>query len=152
MRNDYLLQANIQDHPTVQYSKAHVGWKERVSSLVNYPKIRESEKFMKTVVLPTLMEVAKELCKQGLDAKVTQQEHQKISLVVERNNVENFKYSIRLRKFSAPEYATETDNDYYRAEVYLLQGGQQYDVMGYTKDQIIADILINTNGICNLSI
>ncbi len=141
LRNDYLLQANIQDHPTVQYSKAHISWKDRVSSLVNYPKIKESEKFMQDIVLPTLKEIAVEMCKQGLNAKVTQQESQKISLVVERNNVENFNYSIRLRKFSAPEYATETDNDYYRAEVYLLQGGQQYDVMGYTKEQIIADIL-----------
>lgn len=30
---------------------------------------------------------------------------------------------------------------YYRAEVYLKEGGQDYDVMGWTIDQLIADII-----------
>ena len=33
------------------------------------------------------------------------------------------------------------DTLYYRAEVYLEQGGQHYDVMGYTEDQILADVV-----------
>ncbi|MNV94388.1 High-affinity choline transport protein [compost metagenome] len=30
---------------------------------------------------------------------------------------------------------------YYRAEVHLSEGSQDYDLMGYTKEQIINDIL-----------
>src|SRR5699024_11411282 len=30
---------------------------------------------------------------------------------------------------------------YYRAEVYLNEGGQDYDVMGWTEDEVIGDIL-----------
>ncbi|NLP32985.1 MAG: choline transporter, partial [Oligella ureolytica] len=34
------------------------------------------------------------------------------------------------------------DNEiYYRAEVYLIEGGQDYDIMGWTKEGVIADIL-----------
>jgi choline/glycine/proline betaine transport protein len=141
LRNDYLLQTNVQEHPTVQYSQAHISWRDRIHALSNYPRRRESEKFMRQVVHPTLTDVAIEMCKQGLEARITEPDTDHIRLVVERNNVENFSYSIRLQKFVAPEYETDTDNDYYRAEVYLLQGGQQYDVMAYTKEQIIADVL-----------
>nr|WP_068439476.1 hypothetical protein [Providencia heimbachae] len=42
---------------------------------------------------------------------------------------------------------TENDDDksekqrYYRAEIHLKEGGQDYDVMGWAKEQIIHDIL-----------
>ena len=137
LRNDYLLQENVQEHPTVQYAQANISWKDRVSSLVHYPRLRESERFMRQVALPTLKELAIEMCIQGLDAKISQEEHQKISLVVEQNNVENFQYSIRLRKFGAPEYAAETDNDYFRAEVYLLKEGSNMMLWAIPKNKLL---------------
>lgn len=30
---------------------------------------------------------------------------------------------------------------YFRADVYLLEGGQDYDIMGWSKEDVIADIL-----------
>jgi choline/glycine/proline betaine transport protein len=40
------------------------------------------------------------------------------------------------------EVATgDSDKVYYRAEVHLSQGGQDYDVMGWSKDQVITDIV-----------
>ena len=32
-------------------------------------------------------------------------------------------------------------SSYYRAEVFLENGGQMYDIMGYTQEQVIADII-----------
>jgi hypothetical protein len=37
---------------------------------------------------------------------------------------------------------------YYRAEVYLKEGGQNYDVMGWNQEQLINDILTSTKNIC----
>jgi choline/glycine/proline betaine transport protein len=37
--------------------------------------------------------------------------------------------------------ARRKQDRYYRAEVQLLEGGQDYDVMGYSKEQIITDVL-----------
>ena len=34
-----------------------------------------------------------------------------------------------------------TDSSYYGAEVHLREGGQDYDIMGWNKEQIISDIL-----------
>ncbi len=33
------------------------------------------------------------------------------------------------------------DEKYFRAEVHLREGGQNYDVMGWTRDQITTDVL-----------
>ncbi|MFN6882571.1 choline transporter, partial [Proteus mirabilis] len=35
----------------------------------------------------------------------------------------------------------DEEHKYYRAEIHLKEGGQDYDVMGWTKEQIIHDIL-----------
>ena len=64
-----------------------------------------------------------------------------MKITVEKEGVENFAYGIRLREFVLPNYVDEKHKNYFRAEVFLSQGGQQYNVMGYTKEQIIADIL-----------
>ncbi len=64
----------------------------------------------------------------------------------------NFLYEVRLRYYIQPSFAlsgmgTETDEEkseeqrYYRAEIHLKEGGQDYDVMGWAKEQIIHDIL-----------
>lgn len=44
-----------------------------------------------------------------------------------------------MRSFEVPDYVPEKNNAFYRAEVFLRNGGQNYDVYGYTKDQIVAD-------------
>jgi choline/glycine/proline betaine transport protein len=40
-----------------------------------------------------------------------------------------------------PNYADDKNDDYYRAEVFLLRGGQRYDILSYSQDQIIADAI-----------
>ena len=65
----------------------------------------------------------------------------------------DFVYGVRARRFAAPSFAMgglrgkrgkseqNRDRSHYRAEVYLREGGQQYNVVGYTKSQLIGDIL-----------
>jgi choline/glycine/proline betaine transport protein len=37
---------------------------------------------------------------------------------------------------------TMKDSDlFYRAEVHLAEGGQDYDIMGWTREQVVLDIL-----------
>ncbi|MNC79904.1 High-affinity choline transport protein [compost metagenome] len=35
----------------------------------------------------------------------------------------------------------DEERKYFRAEVHLLEGGQDYDVMGWSRDEVIDDIL-----------
>ncbi|BBU97396.1 hypothetical protein BML2496_32790 [Providencia rettgeri] len=64
----------------------------------------------------------------------------------------NFFYEFLLRYYIQPAFAlagmgTESDDEksevqrYYRAEIHLKEGGQDYNVMGWEKEQIIHDIL-----------
>ncbi|WP_311567408.1 BCCT family transporter [Photobacterium arenosum] len=142
LRNDYMLQNSIQTHNTsVQYTQASVSWKSRISAMVNHPKQDEAENFMTSTAIPALKNLVEEMKLQGLAVKLQVLDESRVRLVVEKEDVEDFAYGIRLRHFALPTYANESYDNYYRAEVFLLQGGQQYDVMGYNQEQIIADAL-----------
>ncbi|KMV28897.1 choline transporter [Photobacterium swingsii] len=142
LRNDYLLQSSVQNHNTsVQYTKASVSWKDRISSLVNHPKKTEAKAFIDDTAKPALTSLANEMKKQGLAARIQILDPERVRMVIEKEGVEDFAYGIRLRRFVLPTYVNEEQSTYYRAEVFLLQGGQQYDVLGYTQEQIIADAI-----------
>ncbi|GAA4876301.1 BCCT family transporter [Ferrimonas pelagia] len=142
LRNDYLLLTSVQNHSTsVQYTQASVSWKDRIASLVNNPKKHEASNFIETVAMPALKELAEEMRFQGLTSRIQMLDEERVRLVVDNEDVEDFAYGIRLRKFSMASYMNEEHDEYYRAEVFLLQGGQQYDVLGYTQEQIIADAI-----------
>jgi choline/glycine/proline betaine transport protein len=55
-----------------------------------------------------------------------------------------FRYQIRPREFPMPVYGRAVPkgtDTYFRLEVHLREGGQDYDVMGYTHSQLIDDVL-----------
>ncbi|MCM2680203.1 BCCT family transporter [Echinimonas agarilytica] len=141
LRHDFMLQTSVQNHNTsVQFSKANISWKERLDSLLVHPMKPEANDFIDGVVRPALAQLAEQFSANGLNAKLLEDE-ERIRLTIYKEDAENFAYGVRLRHFALPSYADETHNDYYRAEVFLLQGGQQYDVFGYTEEQIIADVI-----------
>ncbi|NLL51799.1 MAG: hypothetical protein GX248_03740 [Peptococcaceae bacterium] len=64
----------------------------------------------------------------------------------------NFFYSVRPKPYIPPSFVgqkseqtnsdeSEAKEEYYRAEVYLKEGGQNYNLMGWSKEQIITDLL-----------
>lgn len=141
LSTDYLLQTNVQDHPTMQYTKASVPWRDQVANLSHYPKTKESNNFLHKTVLTALEELSAEMNLQGLNTYVDHKDETNIRLTVLKEGVEDFYYGIELREFVLPDYVDENHKNYFRAEVFLLRGGQQYNVMGYTKEQIIADVI-----------
>ena len=91
-----------------------------------------------------------ELNKQGTISHISDTDDERIRLEVDLGNELNFIYEVRLRGYNSPAFAMAAmDNDeqqveqhrYYRAEVYLKEGGQNYDVMGWNQEQLINDIL-----------
>ena len=46
---------------------------------------------------------------------------------------------MRFIETSTPDYAMS--DSYYRAEVYLLEGGRDYDVIGWSKQALINDVV-----------
>lgn len=139
LHKDRLLMDSVQNHTTtIQYNKASTSWKDRLDALVTHPEKSEAESFLDEVVAPGLKELKEEMNKIGLDAEFESGENSR-AIVVRNKGVENFKYEIALRAFEVPDYMPENNNRYFRAEVFLHTGGQEYDVYGYTSEQIVAD-------------
>ena len=142
LREDWLHMNSVQNHNTViQYSSAGTSWKSRLDSILEHPAKDEVVEFLSNEVKPGLGELKDEMSKKGLDVELLELEDNSVSLVEKKEGVEDFIYKIRIRRFDVPEYVDEKREKYFRAEVFLISGGQEYDVYGYTKDQIVADAI-----------
>ena len=142
LHHDLMLQRSVQSHNTsVQFSTANIHWKERLDALLSHPGPNQANRYLDYVVTPALKQLAAQLTSNDVTAEVNIDE-EKVRLVIYKEEAENFFYGVRIRQFVMPAYAEDDKhNDYCRAEVFLLQGGQQYDVFGYTQEQIIADAI-----------
>ncbi len=139
LKADYMLQDSVQHHSTIQqFSKAN--WKKQLASLTAHPELKEAENFITRSALPALKQLAAEFEHNGIAAELTA-ETDSVRLIINIEDAENFNYQIRLRHFAMPDYADDKNDDYYRAEVFLLRGGQRYDILSYNQEQIIADAI-----------
>jgi len=131
----------------VQIQGAQIPWQQRLRTIVHHPHLGAAERFILDTVEPALKEVADEVRKSGLEAAV-QANGREASLTVFHGDEREFLYAVRLRSYQAPSFAyrepslkPDEERSYYRGEVHLLEGAQHYDVMGYTRAQIIGDVL-----------
>ncbi len=123
-------------------------WQRRLRTMVHHPRRAEVAQFLREVVKPALAEVAAELRRQDIDASVVQGEDGRVWLTVGNGGDNAFFYSVRPRAYEPPSFVMrDTRNKrmdelrYYRAEVHLKEGGQGYDVMGWSRDDMINDVL-----------
>ncbi|MEX0957807.1 MAG: choline BCCT transporter BetT [Burkholderiales bacterium] len=127
---------------------AAVPWQNRVRGLIHQPSRGEIDRFIGEVVKPALAEVAEELKKQNLDADVGEDEKGRTWVEVRHGKEIDFFYSVHPRPYDPPSFVlrdTRTSRaealKYYRAEVHLREGGQDYDVMGWSRQDVINDVL-----------
>ncbi|MEQ3660003.1 MAG: choline BCCT transporter BetT [Glaciecola sp.] len=130
----------------MQSSGNQESWKERLKSIVDFPSKQRVSKFITEVGLPSFESVKEELKALDIAAEVEQTE-QGIRFYVEQGEAQGFSYEIRPKRHLQPEFAnddegdTEIDSEYYRAEVHLGEGGQDYCVMGWSKTALINDVV-----------
>ena len=110
-------------------------WRARLANLLNYPTRVSVQHFLRDRVAPALRRFAEELEAHGLDARVNL-EDEGASLDVLHGDEIDFTYRVACREHVAPDGAA-----YFRAEVHLAEGGQDYDVMGWNSDQLLHDLL-----------
>ncbi|MER0476416.1 BCCT family transporter, partial [Morganella morganii] len=125
-----------------------LSWQRRLRKIAYFPKRNQVKRFMAEVIEPAMQSVVAELSKQGTEAAIHSDRDDRVTLEVQFSDNLNFLYEIRLRDYLTPSFALagmEDENNesqkYYRAEVYLKEGGQDYDIMGWSESQIIHDIL-----------
>ena len=114
----------------------------RLKNIVDYPNKANVNKFISQTIAPAFESVAQELEKNQISVVVSHENG--LSLIVDHGEEQKFVYRVLAQKHSQPDFVTEADDDeqsYYRAEVHLVEGGQDYDIMGWSKTAVINNII-----------
>ena len=117
-------------------------WQMRLKSIVDFPNKSNVNKFISQTVVPAFDLVTKELRENQINVEISDEDG--LSLIVDHGEEQEFIYRVLARKYSQPDFVIEADEDeqsYYRAEVHLVEGGQDYDIMGWSKTAVINNII-----------
>jgi choline/glycine/proline betaine transport protein len=127
---------------------AALTWQQRLRRSMSYPDSEAAREFLSEVALPALTEVAVELGEHGVEAEVREGNGDSglpyVELLADLGEETPFQYRILPRETRLPVYgdlSMRSGDVYYRLDVHLREGGQGYDVMGYTHSQLIDDVL-----------
>ncbi|MFC3123551.1 BCCT family transporter [Pseudoroseomonas globiformis] len=123
-------------------------WQRQLHGILSHPRRPEAERFMREVAQPVLESVAAELQQRGMEASVTIRDD-RLRMTAMPGAPEEFQYGVRLRRYEMPSYSyfdtaadrKKRDEHFYRAEVFLEDGGQDYDVLGFDKAELMQDVL-----------
>ena len=126
-------------------------WRDRLNRILNFPTRKAVLRFMAGTLEPAMQDVCAELNKQGVQTTVIRnEEDQSLTFEVLHGEEVDFLYQVKpvsaLMPVFAMNQASNLESDkhherYWRAEVFLREGSQEYDLVGYTREQIIGDIL-----------
>jgi choline/glycine/proline betaine transport protein len=120
-------------------------WRQRLATIVNFPSKSKVLQFLQQNVGPALTQVSNELNNNQIATDVLI-EDDRIILTVSHVDQPDFIYAVRARTHIQPdllEDASDQDEEqmYYRAEVHLAEGGQDYDIMSWPETAIINDVV-----------
>jgi choline/glycine/proline betaine transport protein len=122
-------------------------WQDRLDNLFHYATKQSVADFQQTVVVPAFQSFAAELENKGLKVKVAADHApESVRIEVYHGDELDFAYSVRADERPLPdnnlglEGAIESEK-YWRAEVHLSEGGQDYDIMGWNQEQVVNDLL-----------
>lgn len=123
-------------------------WQARLDRITAYPDRQTTAQTLDSVCLPALQAVADELANKGLSMQLTQTPDAvsglyQIQLEIAYEKEHNFIYGIHPIAYPVPmrPIVPEAQDEYYRLETMLFDGLQGNDLSGYTKEQVINDIL-----------
>jgi choline/glycine/proline betaine transport protein len=129
-------------------AQAALGWQQRLVGLVSHPSSKQVERFLGDTVRPALSMVAEELIAKGHPAELGSSEDGREWIEVGPAGDHRFFYSVRPRPYHPAAFTLRDVNpdrtealQYFRAEVHLREGGQDYDVMGWRREDLINDVL-----------
>lgn len=117
-------------------------WQLRLKNIVDFPNKTNVNKFISQTVKPAFDLVAKELQTNQIQVEISNDDG--LTLIVNHGEEQEFIYRVLARKYAQPDFIHEADEDeqsYYRAEVHLSEGGQDYDIMGWSKTSVINNII-----------
>ena len=135
-------QRGIKSAAQLPVEGATVPWRTRLRLMYSRPNEDEVCQYLRDNVEPALREVADEINKHGYTASVEISECE-AKLTVQHGDSPEFIYGAWAKVHDEPHFEVEGEkvDHYARAEVFLSGGGQQYDIYGYSKTQVVRDVL-----------
>ncbi|WP_233964485.1 choline transporter [Pectobacterium versatile] len=148
---DYRKASSLQTSAPMPISgDDRLNWKQRLSRVMNFPGTTHTQKMLDNVCKAAMEDVARELRLRGASVEVNDlppvedERLNHLELLVDLGDEQNFLYQIWPQRYSVPAFtyrARSGKSDYYRLETFLLEGSQGNDLMDYSKEQVINDIL-----------
>ncbi|MEP1553862.1 MAG: choline transporter, partial [Paraglaciecola sp.] len=107
-----------------------------------------ANKFVAVTARSAMESVSAELALNQVESKIVGDVN-KLTLHVDHGPEHSFVYGVKCAKHQQPNFTSEQDEtnvdnsneDYYRVEVHLAEGGQDYDIMGWSKQAVINDMI-----------
>lgn len=132
----------------IQHDSSLEGWRERLQNIVNFPNKSTVESFLDKTIVPAFDAVSEELKSNQIEVSIERKDRT-VELHVKHGDEHDFVYGVHRRKHQQPDFAsqepvdidTDDEQTYYRAEVHLREGGQDYDIMGWSKHAVINDVI-----------
>ncbi len=137
------LQMNLS--PAQQPNKSQV-WQERLDNIIDCPNKENVTAYIANKVQPAMQSMLEYFEQKGLKASIEERDNG-VVFTVQHGDEHDFIYGVFRRKHMQPEFSVELDEDtdgdsnYYRAEVHLAEGGQDYDIMGWSSHGVLNDIV-----------
>ena len=123
-------------------------WRKRLNRATTWPTAEQAEKFLDEVAKPAMDVVASELEERHIRAEVVASPLPdspvgQLDLYLPLEDEQDFRYQIYPMENDVPSFTQSTDSrgKYYRLEVCDRNGSLGYDIYGYTREQLIDNIL-----------
>lgn len=119
-------------------------WQQRLGLIMHYPHTQEEvQQYIHNTVNNAFLNFQSELKRRRLHVAISPLEDG-IQLRVDHQDEINFIYQVNATQTLSPSFMAELENagvDSYQAEVFLREGGQGYDVMEWTQEDLLQDII-----------
>ena len=119
-------------------------WQQRLGLIMHYPHSEaEVRHYIDVEVKSAFESVRVEFKRRYLNVIIDHIENG-LALKVDHHNEVNFIYQVVARETLPPSFMPESSEEnrrYFQAEVFLREGGQAYDVMDWTHEDLLQDII-----------
>lgn len=121
-------------------------WREKVNYLFRYKSRHEVSVYLSNTVSRALEEVAEQINEVNRNSDISADieiAEQKVAITISHGSNRAFTYRVQLSEHTKPDSLNTSRRDtvFYRADVYLKEGCQDYDVTGWETDDVIHDVL-----------
>ena len=133
----------------VRDANSRATWRQRLARRMNFATAKQAAAYVDREVSPALSEVAAELREHGADVDVTRGTHPEsgvpwVDLTVRFPGQTDFKYQVYPVAYPVPSFAgslSAAQDTYVQLEVFSAKGSRGRDIMGYSREQLCANIL-----------